>query len=377
MILCIPSTTFAYLPDFVPLIQLLVGSVFVASYFSSTQSTFSDVIDKIRDILNATVDINEYKVIETDEEKTLEMTCPNGSVCQLKKKEKINPNAIRLNTDYTTIKKSIMLIMAMYGAFALFYCAEFEPQLCSNPTDSPSPLGLIALSLFVTLFTILSCCIFGRRQPQKYFVIIFAVLMSAIFIVFFIIIPNFQPFPSSWEYDLHLIANVWTLINLGALWLIILLKKRFLPVILQHKANEFNLRLNLASIPNVIERIGRITKETSNYKLIFRLALFLKAVRTLRRDCLYFNYDINGNTQNPIENYSFKLLYTIYHSHFNRFTKWLLRLLIIKHPRANTVKVAPNNSNYIDLERENITNLCIKRFINTGIIVKRTVYSPS
>lgn len=373
MILCIPSATFTYLPDFVPLIQLLVGSVFVASYFSSTQNTFSDVIDKIRDILAATVDINEYKVIETEEEKTLEMTCPEGNVCNIKKREKINPDAIRLNSDFTTIKKTIMLIMAMYGAFALFYCAEFEPQSCCNSSYVPSPLGLITMSLFVTLFTIYSCYIFGRRQPQKTMVFFSVLLMSVLFVFFIVIIPDFQPFPISWEFNLHIIANVWTLINLGAFWLIILIKKRLLADVLQHKANKFNLRLNLVSTPNVVDRMVRITKETSNYIILYRPVLIWEAICTLRKHCLYFNYDINGNTKNPIENHCFKILYSIYHSHFNRFTKWLLRLLIIKHPRVNTVKVAPNNSNYIDSERENITNLCIKRFINTGIIVKRTV----
>lgn len=370
MILCIPSFTFAYLPDFVPLIQLLVGSVFVASYFSSTQNTFSDVIEKVRDILAATVDINEYKVIETEEEKTMEITCPNGSVCNLKKKEKINPDTIRLNSDFTTIKKSIMLIMAMYGAFALFYCAEFEPQSCCNSSYFPSPLGLIAMSFFVTLFTIYSCCIFGRRQPQKTKVFFSALLMSVLFIIFIIIFPDFQPFPSNWESNIHIIANVWTLINLGFLWLIILIKKRLLADMLQHEANIFNLKLNLVSTPNVVDRMVRITKETSNYKFLFKPVLIWEASRTLRKHCLYFNYDINGNTQNPLNDYTSRLLDTINDSHFNRFSKWLLRLFIIKHPRVNTVRVAPNNSNYIELERKKITDHCIKRFINTGIIIR-------
>lgn len=335
-------TAINYLPNFVPLMQLLVGSVFVASYMSNGQYSFSNVLNKISDILSSIVgDTNKYKLVNTE-----------------------NTNKVRLNSDYNIVKRSTMLIMAIYGALVLFYCATIQPS-----ASLPSPLGLLLMGIIVSAYLIYSYCILGRTRPKYRDLYIVASLLIIVSLLFIIAMPEYSPFPFSWENKLHIMANIWTLFNMGILWVILLLRKRLLPNTLLRKANKLKFNLNIVSRFRVSDRLYYIAIESVNNQDISHWVLFRAAIKTLCCDHLYFTYSTSGRLTacNPRVTKQLKGIIFL-RSNFCKPIKCLLSLLVKNNPRANTTKKAPNSLQRINEERYKILQRGIKRFISLGIV---------
>ena len=95
---------FSYLPDFVPLIQLLVGSVFIAAFFVRPEGSFSaKLTKKLNEVL--------FPALQADDEVKYELV-------HSEENNSVSPVDQRLNSDYAIIRRSVMFIMALYGARA-------------------------------------------------------------------------------------------------------------------------------------------------------------------------------------------------------------------------------------------------------------------
>ncbi len=260
-----------------------------------------------------------------------------------------------------------MLGLALYGTFNLLYWGLF------NPFYTPSPLGLLILSFIVSIFILCSYYTFGRIQPKKVYTYVVAGIMIIVFLIFIVFIPNSRPFPNNWENNLHVIANIWTHVNLSVLGFSILIKKKRLPSLLLKKANKFNcdrsltIDLNIASQSGIVNQLSYIADESRNNNAN-KFLLFRRALKILRNDMLYFNYSESGLS---IDSECLKKINKIINdSNFRSLTKIILHAFVNKKPRANISKFTLN-----DILTERIKafkgNLDVKRFIDIGLIVRK------
>lgn len=256
---------FSYLPDFVPLIQLLVGSVFIAAFFVKPEGSFSaQLTKKLNEVL--------LPALQADDEVKYELVLSEseGSVSPIDK---------RLNADYAIIRRSVMLIMALYGAIILFYCSIFEEQTPFKDQYIPSPFGVLLMTLVIFVFL---CCItynFGRKQSTDEGLKIASGLLIVLFFVFIVLFPDFSLFPDDWSNTLHIIANIGILFNM-CFCLGIFLKKKSLSVILIKKANNIKFQLNVVSRTGVGNRLEYILSQRDNHE-IGRFTIWLCSMRTL------------------------------------------------------------------------------------------------
>lgn len=256
---------FSYLPDFVPLIQLLVGSVFIAAFFVKPEGSFSAQLTK---------KLNEVLIPALQADDSVE--------CELVNSENDSTNSPidkQLNTDYAIIRRSVMFIMALYGAIVLFYCSIFEEQTTFNSQYTPSPFGVLLMTLVVFVFLGHILYNFGRKRSSNKGLKIATVLLAIIFFLFIVIWPDFTLFPDDWFNTLHIITNIWILFNM-CFCLSIFLKKKLLSVILIKKANNIKFLLNVVSRTGVGNRLEYILNQRDDRK-IGHLTLWLSFIRTL------------------------------------------------------------------------------------------------
>ncbi len=391
MILCDIYSEFCCLPNFETLITILVGSVFIASCLSKDDSSFSNVIKKVREILETKIgDVfgpgSNYEIAktETDEKVVFTGKLNDGREVSFETTQKVSvsPEFLKLNTDYRFIKRSVMLLMAMYGAFVLFYCGAY----CTL-NESSSLFGLLLLSLFDTIFIITYFFMVGRRNASYILFFIFAFLLTGDFLAFIVIAPeSWKPIGDEWIPQAHLVANIWTLINLSVMGPIVLLKKIILPTVLLKMAKkvdfygELTLDINLISLPGIVDKMKYIMDKTkfgdkNNFRT--RWVLFFKAHKILQDENLYFNREQSshgGVNVTPISECTNQLEEHINKSNFNALQKKILRKTIKKDPHSDTAR-SEFDKMITDMvkDRESVVvnNRRVKRFIKNGIIIRK------
>lgn len=347
MYLCDIYPIFDNLPDFVPLIQLLVGSVFIAGYIVKPEGSFSAVKNEIKQIFASLVGdpvIEGYKI----DEKVVD----------------------RLNTDYSIIRRSVMLIMAFYGAFLLFYCATFCQNSPNQTILTQSPFSVLLINVLVTVFLLYSLLFWGKKQPRNTISIIVIMMMILIF-VSFVIWTDFNPFPKEQILDFHVFSNVWSFAIMG-FSLSIFLKKRLLPRILTASLYRLQQNLEIVSQFKVDDKLqcisnGLINRNRHNY-----MHLFFKALIVLCNDKFYFEKKSPTSdevTFNP--ECTKNACRIIEESKFNKFEKFILVFFVKKHPRARNEDVPQIDLNYIMNERSKVFKRDSKRLISLGIIIKK------
>lgn len=150
MIFCDIYSKFYCLPNFKVLIQFLVGSVFVAGYLSRGDASFSKAINKVQESLGLIIgDVfgpgSSYEFVKTKIDETVKFTRylnnNRKEEFEVTRKVLVNSDCIKLNNDYRFVKKSVLFLVAMYGAFVLFYCDAY----CTLNISS-SLFGLLLLS---------------------------------------------------------------------------------------------------------------------------------------------------------------------------------------------------------------------------------------
>lgn len=340
MILFDIFTTFSNLSDYVPLIQLLVGSVFVASYMSQEQIKY----DPDREVSEKARQMGESKISDLDYEYTNNATLK----------------------DYQVVKKSVMSVMAIYGAFVLFYCATFKISYM------PSPLGLLLMNFLISIFLICKFFSLGVKIPKYSFSIVMGILVFLTFLICNLFHPDLLPFSDKWDCDWHVIANVWMFINMIICSFMFMLRRKFLPQLLTLQKldcieKRLTLDLEIVSQPEgVVERMEYISAKTQGGEYSLGL-LFRRAFVMLHEDRLYFKFSDTGVISISNDCIS-KIEDAIGKSEFCKIGKWILKKRIKKNPRAFTKN---NIVGSINEARTKVFEKDAQMLIALGILAKK------
>lgn len=296
-----------YLPDYTALIQLLVGSVIISSFFDKE---FSDPFERFRDDVKNSNYLNSflsnYKIIDSQTAK----------------------ESLR------AVRKSLMLVSSIYGCMVLFYCASFPNEHSVSPCfidyngikiayrddlthPTPSPLGIALLSLITTLYQIYVIYKPSTRIQLKHPIfecgVILMLIVFAIFILFF---PSInlnltcfigEQWKNVWESLWIVAVNYWVLFTL-ILWIgfhkrlyFASTKKHYSR--LENRAKESQYKLDIysktQSLIGIRDRLDFISKETERIgqdsnKL--KKYLIKQATEELKTDSNYYTIKFNQTT---------------------------------------------------------------------------------
>lgn len=212
-----------YLPDYTALIQLLVGSIIVSIFF---RKDFEDPLKDFREEIKHNDSIwlffiDDYERIDSAEAKN------------------------RL----IALRKSLMLVLSIYGCMILFYCASFPSEHSVQPilyndiafrndlsAQKPSPLGIALLSLLVTIYQIHVIHKPSTRIQSNNPVFICGILlMFVVFAIYVIFFPDLnldlsifigERWKETWELRWIIAVNYWVLFTL-VLWIGFHLRLRY------------------------------------------------------------------------------------------------------------------------------------------------------
>ena len=162
MIFCNLHSIFGYLPNFVPLIQLLAGSLFIATvFFKKDGLEIKDDFESVSDDLNKIQGLIPDKYYKYTE-------------------------SVSFNADFTFLQKKIMLLLAVYSCIVLFFCSIF--RCCYTP----SSFGLGILSVLMFLFQLYAVIAFKKRGLLKTIEIVSRIILILFFFIFLIFIVLFN-----------------------------------------------------------------------------------------------------------------------------------------------------------------------------------------
>ena len=333
-------TTFSYLSDFVPLIQMLVGSVFVASYMSHEQIKYVPdkvVSEEVKDLITNRISDSGY----------------------------VYKNNARIK-DYQVVKKSVMSVMAIYGAFILFYCARFElPYM-------PSPFGVLLMNFLISIFLICKFFSLGVRIPQYSFSIVIGILVFLTFLICNLFHPDWLPFSDEWICNWHVIANIWMFVNMVICSFMFMLRRKLLsklltPPKLDCIVKKLTIDLGIVDCFEIVSGLNYISEKTKEEGADLWL-LFRRAYAMLHEDKLYFNNYLDESNNLFIEkDYKDKLEQAINNSAFCRVGKMILCNRISKSPRVPTEGILEERIN----DRTKVFEKDAQMLIALGILVKK------
>ena len=328
MTFCDIFIMFGYLPTFVPLIQLLVGSVFMANFIAGKNGLISETIQLGQIQAEGTDDILGYRLANSP---------------------------IFIN-DFRFLQTRTMLILALYGCFVLFYCSIFR---CCY---SPSPIGITILSLIVLSFQLYSIFIFGKKRPRKTLIQIIIITTTVLFCFLVIIFPNLFILYGKCNCIITIATNICVLFNM-IFWIGLYIKREVLLKKIPILINNLKIDIQIASLPGIEPRIQYITSIINTNS---SSALCQKAINMLKRDDLYFTKSTTGQTfDNKIID---RIKSIISSSNFNPEDKTKIISAIINYPKANTYQSFIS----IQKEREEIFRKNSKRLIELGFLVKKS-----
>lgn len=326
MIFCDIFLKFEYLPTFVPLIQLLVGSVFMANFIANKNGLLPETIQLGQIQAEGWDDALGYRLAE----------------------EPVFSNDFRL------LQTRTMFVLALYGCFTLFYCSIF--RCCYRP----SPFGMAVLSFIVLVFQLYSIIILGKNRPNKTYIQIFIIISIVLFFLFIVLFPDIFVFSEKCNYIITIATNICVLFNM-IIWSGLYIKKEILLKRVPLLINNLKLDIQIASLPGVEPRLQYIASilESENSNILYQ-----KAIDTLKRDDLYFTKSSTGQT---FDNHLIERIKDIINSSdFNQTDKAKIIATINEHPQVNT----PQSFISIPQERETIFKESSKRLIELGFIEK-------
>ena len=302
-------TAFSYLSDFVPLIQMLVGSVFVASFMSREEIKYvpdKGVSEAVKDLITNRISDSGYEY----------------------------QNNAKIK-DYQVVKKSVMSVMAIYGAFILFYCATFEiPYM-------PSPFGVLLMNFLISIFLFCKFFSMGVRIPKYSFSIVIGILVFLTFLTFNLICPDWwPPFLDKWNCNWHVIANIWMFVNMIICSFMFMLRRKILSKLLtatklDRIVKKLTIDLGIVDNFEIVSGLNHISEKTKEGEADLWL-LFRRAYAMLHEDKLYFNNSDASNNLFIEKDYKDKLEHAINNSAFCRVGKKVLCTRIRKSPRVPT-----------------------------------------
>lgn len=260
-----------HLNSYEALIQLLIGSVFFTMLFQR-----EDFFLEIRQ--NFTSRLSSIKNYEITNNKAW-------------------------NKQLKTLRRSIMIILVVYGCMVLYYCANFNIQIAEkndpNISVSHSSLfGIALLSLLVSIYQIVTFCkpVLRMCHNKILFGTPYNNVIEAGYIIFMIIIFFIFIFPDGYNYDilynfleienLESWVNLWVIINLF-LWVLIYFRIYRRVKVLTYKLATDSAILSELGIEN---RINYIIRTLNNEKEYFKICyLRKKAKDELGKDSNYFD----------------------------------------------------------------------------------------
>ncbi len=372
-----------YLPDYTSLIQLLVGSVIVSVLF---RKELKDPLQGLR---------NSYEVFFSTH-----TFLPEGY-------ELVDSKSFERNL--SALRKSLMLVLFIYGCMILFYCASFPNEYTTEPLTLdvygtalsmrkdflqpiPSPLGIAILSIIIFFYQLIIIIKPSTTIHSNNIIFILGVfVMFVLFFIFIIAIPNCY-LDLSWfmgkeiwgkllRIDWVKIINCAVLFDL-VLWigfyfrLFLASTRRFINR--KNKqweeysykgkiSNSISLKIGiLDSFQFIIEELNALGKQENNSRKRF---LYKKALHELKKDHKYFSmpkesqdgaiklyYDTNLPEQ--IKKEIDKC------SAISRLGKWWLKQNILTEPKAKSK--LPDNLNHLEQPKES----SMRQLIRLGIIRK-------
>lgn len=154
---------FEDLSNYSVLIQLIVGSVFIAGYFDRNYRNLP---------LDYEIKKNIEKIKDLYEKLNFDTTSPKRTVdCY---------------TERSNVIRSVLYVLAVYGGELLFYCGVIE---CNDSYHLFRSIGISIPTLLVSIFMIAVTVKFGHRWEKHRFWRNF-VIWSSLFFVFLCLIPS-------------------------------------------------------------------------------------------------------------------------------------------------------------------------------------------
>lgn len=156
---------FNFVSDFAPLIQLIVGSIFLNDYYA----------------------IKRWPKIEKEKREKIKTKTPDDFVRQYVTRHRYQ-EGIESNK---RLSKSVLIILALYGCICLFYCATCHVSADNIVQYCVSCLGPITSTIIVIVYLILALCIYGHiyRPWFKIVTVSVFVLLIITFLLFYCIKP--------------------------------------------------------------------------------------------------------------------------------------------------------------------------------------------
>lgn len=333
----------AHLDEYQSLIQLLIGSVVFVLLFQK-----EDFLSKVRETIGDTTSPKNYETVDSNEWER------------------------RLNT----LRRSIMLILGVYGCMILYYCANFDTinyniTLQNNEEFPvidlfPSLSGIALLSFIVTIFQVIAFSKpFCLMQGKKTHILRagFLISMVIVFLVLICIIPynriddyNFSSFMGreTWEksgkqaWETFVIS--WVLINLLS-WIPVYLHINNGVIRNSNQLKTDNNIINQFGIEGRLKTVSQMSKDKIG--LYGKCYLFKRAKEELKKENQYFDKNVILYFQRVNEDTSFQtslvkkkeelnkrftesLTNAIDESGFSHRKKEKLKSLIIKEPKFSS-----------------------------------------
>ena len=356
-----------YLPNYSALIQLLIGSVCISMLFQKN-NPFKYLWDCFEQELRDRIGLpNEYELV---------------SYSYWRK-------------NLLSLRKSIMVALAIYGCMVLFYCANFPNEYTTVPlsitlynstiipirndflSSIPSPLGIFILSLIIFLYQLIAIIKPSTKihSTNIFFICIIISLLIA-FIVFIIVIPELDlnsfcsiedQWENKWKKKWILAVNIIVLINL-ILWIGLYI--RLYCTNANNLIYDIQIDILVLSQFGIQNRLNYIMEklETDYPIRSHKKHLIKRALKELQKDKTYF-IETNGILTMPT-NLQENLKNTIKSSQqLTNFQKRRLVKAIRKNPKADP-SYSDNNQILINIEiekeeaiRKNANKLCRLGFL--------------
>lgn len=363
-----------YLPNYSALIQLLIGSVCISMLFQRNNPFKYLWVCFERELSNRIGLPNEYELVSYS----------------------------YWRNNLLSLRKSIMVALAIYGCMVLFYCANFPNEYTTVPlsitlydsttipirndflSSVPSPLGVFILSLIIFLYQLIAIIKPSTKihSTHIFFICIIISLLIA-FIVFIIVIPELDlnsfcsiedQWENKWKKKWILAVNIIVLINL-ILWIGLYVRL--------YCTNANNLIYDIQTDILVLSQFGIqnrlnyiMEKLETDYPIrSHKKHLIKRALKELQKDKTYF-IEINGNLTMPT-NLRENLKNTIESSQrLTNFQKRRLIKAIRKKPKADS-SYSDNNQILINIgiEKEEAIRKNANKLCRLGFLKKTESYT--
>ncbi len=328
--------------DFAPLIQLLVGSVFLNEYFTA----------------------KKWFILSSEQKKTITENTPPALKTQYITR-KMYKHSIDANQN---LYRSVLSILSLYGCISLFYCATCHSHTSDIVIYDVSCFGPIMTTIIVIAYLIWALCVYGHigQKWHQYVTIVVFILLVFSFLLFFLFFPLL--FANTLE-PARPYINISILFTLLIWFLHIAKKKILIKACIPYWMDVVRyLKLILPpdnnNIDNTISTILETIKNNPNMKRHTRYQLIKLCILYLH-DSMLFCKDSNGERV---------INKTIIQSNIVNVTTLIDNSSIRNIEKRKLKKNIPNKLSFsIDLSNGNYkpTNISQKKQIKMGMKIVR------